>query len=667
MQTSHKVNRRFTIFICTIALTFFFSGPIKQFSHFARAFDNEFNLVSNSGFEKTNANVSPTETWAGIGDLFNLDTNEPKTGKISIKYENFDPNRYQIISQKVNIFPGKKYRFGAYVKTKGISGRRAKATVCLEWRDNRNKWIGSSCARGVKGTHEWKRVEGMVRLPDNAASGRIYLYVRKGSTGKAWFDDVELLNIIEPQMKSTLISPVYRGRITAKGPKSIRLRVRLIDYDINNQNLKLYLRTELRNKGSSIPITDNIQPVDSSDLFDLSLSVENLSPGNYVVAVKLLNSSGEILETSIHEIIRLSDEFKAKVSIDSHHRLIVGDKPFFPIGMFWGEINEEDLRIYADSKFNCLMPYYPPNLEQLDLAKKYGLKVIYSIKDFFFGTKWCPEFIKNEAHEEIYVREYVQKFRDHPALLAWYLNDEMTLKYLPRLESHQKWVLQEDPHHPTWVVLLNVREVGENINTFDVIGTDPYPIPKSSASLVWKATAETLRQVEVSRPLWQVLQAHNLGIYYEDPSYRSPTYSEMRSMAWQAICEGANGIVFYSFFDLKRNPDVPFKTQWKNLKKIAAEIDSVSDILLSIEPAPDVTVSFNSGNSTWMNWLVRSYKGKLYILAVNNGDKEGTTTFSISKNIHKVTVIGKNRTIVPVKNRFKDKFKKFDFRIFEVH
>jgi hypothetical protein len=29
-------------------------------------------------------------------------------------------------------------------------------------------------------------------------------------------------------------------------------------------------------------------------------------------------------------------------------------------------------------------------------------------------------------------------------------------------------------------------------------------------------------------------------------------------MAWQAVVRGANGIVFYSFFDLLRNDDMPF-------------------------------------------------------------------------------------------------------------
>ena len=55
--------------------------------------------------------------------------------------------------------------------------------------------------------------------------------------------------------------------------------------------------------------------------------------------------------------------------------------------MYWSSINEDDLKIYADSKFNCLMPYGSPSAGQIDLAGRYGLKVIYSVKDF---TPFAP-------------------------------------------------------------------------------------------------------------------------------------------------------------------------------------------------------------------------------------------------------------------------------------
>ena len=253
------------------------------------------------------------------------------------------------------------------------------------------------------------------------------------------------------------------------------------------------------------------------------------------------------------------------------------------------------------------MPYGSPTKEQMDLAQKHGLKVIYSVKDWYAGTEGCPGFIRSEADEEPQVRTRVRQFRDHPALLAWYLNDELSQQFLPRLEAHQRWVAEEDRDHPTWAVLYQFREVGAYLKTFDVIGTDPYPIGRSPASMAAQWTAETFRQVEGSRPMWQVPQLHNWANYdkseAEKKRGRTPTYDEVRSMAWQCICEGATGLVFYSWYDVQRNPDVPFDVQWDGLKRVAAEIDQRASILLSVEPVPAVTVAGAAPN--WLHWLVR--------------------------------------------------------------
>ena len=293
-----------------------------------------------------------------------------------------------------------------------------------------------------------------------------------------------------------------------------------------------------------------------------------------------------------HPLVRLADDRQPKCCIDEDRRLLVEGKPFFPIGMYWSSINEQDMAVYADSKFNCLMPYGSPTKPQMDLAQKHGLKVIYSVKDWYAGLESCPKFIQTEADEERHVRARVREFRDHPALLAWYLNDELPQQYLPRLEAHQQWVTEEDFDHPTWVVLYQFREVAAYLNTFDVIGTDPYPIGRGPASMAAEWTAETFRQVAGARPLWQVPQLHNWANYDQTEAEKrkghTPSVDEVRSMAWQCICEGATGLVFYSWFDVKRNPDVPFEKQWTGLKQIAAEIDQMAPMLLSGQSGGEV-------------------------------------------------------------------------------
>lgn len=632
----------------------------------------EKNLVENPSFERQAKNSVLPEGWWGPPQVYSTDKTVKRTGESSLKYVNADSGRYALCSQRVPVRPSWKCRFSVWVKTQDVVGDESGATICLEWQDKQGKWLGGSYPPGISGTHDWTRIEGVTRVPKEAATCSLLCYVRKGMTGTAWFDDVELIRIADPPMRTVLLSPVYRGRVCGTGPEQARVRVDfdLTDYDVTLSQLRVNARLRSRAENQIVWQT-SIQP--NKDQHDLSFSTQSWKVGHYDLDIDLVGPDRKTLHTTHHRLARLPDDFRPKATIDEHRRLLVDGKPFFPLGMYWSSITEEDVKLYADSKFNCLMPYGSPNQQQMDLTHQHGLKVIYSIKDWYADSRYCPKTICNKDDEERAVRARVRQYRDHPALLAWYLNDELPQSFMPQLKAHQRWVEEEDPHHPTWVVLYQYREVAAYLDTFDVIGTDPYPIGRAPASWAADWTAETLRQVSGARPLWQVPQAHNWANYWkteaEKKKGRTPSFDEERSMAWQCICEGATGLVFYSWFDIKRNPDVPFQVQWGNLKRIAAEIDQWAPILLSTELAPAVQVRYDSPASEeagWLHPLVRSHDGKLYLVAANDGDGQGTVTFTFPSSLRSIRVPAENRSVPPDGSRFQDEFQKLTVRIYEI-
>lgn len=640
-------------------------------------------LLLNGGFEQPAAQQKMPPSWRGDVAVYSLDRTVKRSGEASLKYLNTDTRKYRLAVQKVPLQPGRKYAISAWVKTDQIAGQESGATICLEWQGTDGKWMGGHYPSGVKGTKEWSRVEGIVRIPKEAGSVNLSCYVRKGMTGTAWFDDVTIERIVDPPMRTILLSPNYRGRITKEGPSEARLRVRLdlTDYDFAVGNLRLAY-TLRSSDGDRLAGRSGVELSGSGGIpTDVSLPLPELEPGHYELAVRLLGPDGQLLQESKHGLERVPDDFRPRCTIDSHGRLLVDGKPFLPLGMYWSGINEDDLKVYADSKFNCLMPYGSPKEEQMDLAHRYGVKVIYSVKDFYAGSRYVPGFIKSEADEKPNILDRVHRFGDHPALLAWYLNDELPQSYLPRLEAHQQWVAEADPNHPTWVVLYQFRQVGAYINTFDVIGTDPYPIGRAPASGAAEWTAETRRQVEGARPLWQVPQLHNWINYRKDDgksdNYRTPTYDEMRSMAWQCLCEGATGLVFYSWFDLKRNPDVPFQQQWGELKQIAAEIDRLAPILLAVDEQPSFHLKVRGEEASndppsWLHCLVRHHDGKTYLFAVNDGDGAGRVRFELRNEdgrkwaVNPIDDQAADSSVRVTGTGFTDQFEPLAFRVYEV-
>ena len=636
----------------SVALTWLVALPLSLGAT-VKGSEGEANLAEHVSFEQPGVKATLPAGWHGDAAVFGRDTNVARTGTASLRFTNDDPSRYRLASQQVPLEPGRTYRYSGWVKTKEIAGSDSGATFCIEWSDNSGKWLGGSYATGISGTNDWTRITGVASVPDEAGRCAFSCYVRRGMTGTAWFDDVEIVRVFQPPMRSMITSPVYRGRITATGPKTIQAvaRLNLRDCDVPLADLRLQAVLLTAAGGSPLAQSETKPAGEQNrvELARLALKPDNLAPGEYRVQIALLDANGKTLQTDEHELTCTPQAFQPKSCIDPHRRLLVDGKPFFPLGMYFSGMKEDELRQYADSRFNCLMPYGSPNRQQMDLADELGLKVIYSIKDWYHGSRWCPKSITSPDDEEPMVRARVQEFRDHPALLAWYLNDELPQTFLPRLEAHQRWVAEEDPDHPTWVVLYQYDQVAAYVRTFDVIGTDPYPIGRKPASMAGAWTAETFRQVEGARPMWQVPQIFNWGNYAKNDADRSkgrtPTCDEIRSMAWQCIAEGATGLVFYSWFDLKRNPDVDFEQQWTGLKRLAAEIDRMAPIILSIEPA---AVTVDGGVSpAWLHCLVRLHGGKLYVIAVNDGDGEGEVTFRLPAKASRVCETSENRIIEP--------------------
>lgn len=655
------------------------------------------NLVKNPSFESvTPKDAGDTKAilpddWRGATNVYRRDDTVARLGNASLRYENDNKDRYTLCVQDQDLKPGVMYRYSVWVKTQVFEEADKGATISIEWNDQNGKWMGGSYAKAVSGTSDWTRISGMARIPKDATSPRLELYARKQSTGTAWFDDVELVRVIGPAFSTIVASPIYRGWIlTDEQNKAlpqeaiVHAKVTLEDYELSPEQVVLHAVLRRVNDAGQVeePILQEavtkpgeLNP-DGRVLANtaaLKFSTANLTPGTYDTETRLLGPDGKSLGVTHEKLVRKEDGFKPRSRIDEHRRLLIDGQPFFPLGMYWSSINEEDLKLYADSKFNCVMPYGAPDREKMDLAQKFGIKVIYSVKDWYFGSQWYPQFLKSVADEEPALRKRVQEFRDHPALLAWYLNDELPQEFLPQLETHQQIVSQEDPDHPTWIVLYQVKEIGHYRRTCDVIGSDPYPIGRpdekqAMPSVAGQWTVETSRQLNYSRPMWQVPQVFNWANYRDEEDWkkhgRTPSFDEMRSMAWQCITEGATGLIFYSWRDIHRNPDVPFETQWERLKRIAAEVDQMAPILLSIDSAPTgdkIVADLPVG----VHLLVKSHQGKLYVFSVNDGTTDATIAFKL-KIPQAIRVLGEDRTIAPTTDGFSDTSEKLSVHIYEI-
>ncbi|NMA40643.1 MAG: hypothetical protein GX937_10765 [Lentisphaerae bacterium] len=603
------------------------------------------NLVRNPGFEEIDPDGRAVG-WDGSAPYYTVSTETARTGKASLHFSHQEPKPYVLCGQNIELDKKKFHRFGAWVKSSGMKG--GGPTVCVEWWDKDGKYLGGSYPSGAKDTNgKWVLVEDDMPhyIPAEATRFNITCYCRQGSTGEAWFDDVFLYEYIPPFL-GVLTTDCYRHYTTGE-PMTVFASIITPQGDVRPEELPGILLKLLTTDGKEL---QSFRPMGGPDEKSIRFVVPtaDLAPGDYVIRLDAVNPNSGQTDSKQLTIHRVATLPAWKSYIDSHRRLIVDGKPFFPLGMYFGGISDSDLEIYRDSPFNCLMPYNYPKREALDIAEAAGIKVIYSVKDFYSGRG----DLKTPQEASDKTASVVESLKDHPAIIAWYINDERPLKMIDELSARRDQMERLDPGRPTWTVLYQVSEVRDYIPSFDVIGTDPYPIPNLPPSQALDWARWTTMGAFGSFPNWMVPQAFNWAAYYwkghgktdeEILAYRAPTAAELKAMTWMCIAGGATGLVYYSWFDLHHMDKLiadggralrrdPFKERWAEIKAVAADVKRLDQVLLGIEtplaitPAPETPAKIG----------VRLFgkDGETWLLAVNaDHEKNAVVTFTAPQAI----------------------------------
>ncbi|MDF8342220.1 carbohydrate binding domain-containing protein [Serratia nevei] len=140
------------------------------------------NLLANPGFEEG------LSGWRAQGAQADGDAH---SGRGSLRYDNADAAQYRTFSQMLRVAPGQTIDFGVWLKTHGVRGqsRDGGAGVYLQSFDAQGRFLEGSYPAGVTGDSGWRQVSASYTVPPQAARVTFGVYLRKGSTGTAWFDD----------------------------------------------------------------------------------------------------------------------------------------------------------------------------------------------------------------------------------------------------------------------------------------------------------------------------------------------------------------------------------------------------------------------------------------------------------------------------------------------
>lgn len=285
------------------------------------------------------------------------------------------------------------------------------------------------------------------------------------------------------------------------------------------------------------------------------------------------------------QIIRRQERY---IKFDKQGNCLVNGKPFFPIGIFiyaWDSLVRPEVLAKG---FNTVL--YAVTPDQLDSLQADGLMTIP------YGTDdWL-------AH------------KDHPAILAWYLDDEPEGHGLtPQYERHYyEKVRAADPTRPIgtahflWDSLWNFRMCD------DYTMSDVYPIRRTN---IWAMTdhIDRLHQIHgQSFPVWPAIQS-----FGDTEGYSVPTPAEMRAMTYMALAHNSKAILYFSYY-----PSLP--ETWAEVGRLVQEMKS----LMPFYCLPSEEPPLGNTNGSIHTRLIKNGVSGL-IITVNVSGEAQTATFTI--------------------------------------
>ncbi len=331
-------------------------------------------------------------------------------------------------------------------------------------------------------------------------------------------------------------------------------------------------------------------------------------------------------------------------------------RPFFPIGLYGFPQGRKDDAIYREAHeagFNFLvgheaksgfmrsvdLPGGPPDS---DAASRRG-----SLLDLS----------KQTDHKRGLLEALIAKEENTPGLLVWQGPDEpndfpfgIRPGPTPAGLALGARTLKSKSKHPLWI---NFGPTGDDVAPADfdrlrpylavpdVVSVDIYPVGGGSdlqlspfaergPACVGVFTRNLVRLVShegiQQKPVWMVLQAFGWGDLAkasnppEKWTGRPPTHAEIRFMAFDAIINGAGGVIFWG---------APYQVKtdgtWEALKTVAREVRDLLPILTANPQAADRIVK---PSNPAIEAAVRRSGEDLYVLLANTGERLEETSLS---------------------------------------
>jgi hypothetical protein len=316
-----------------------------------------------------------------------------------------------------------------------------------------------------------------------------------------------------------------------------------------------------------------------------------------------------------------------------------------------------------------------------DAAARHGMHCLVNLRELGSIDEKSP------AREER-LRALVTRFRKHAGLGVWKHVDEPEWgKHpIPPMLRATKIIRELDPEHPIEITHAprgTVETMRPYNATTDIVATDIYPLgyppgthsllPNKEISMVGDYTQRMKLLASPGMSVWMTLQIAWSGVIKPGKTLRLPTFPEQRFMTYQAIINGARGLLYFGGHLPKGMSDEDARLGWnwrhwrRVLRPVIEEIGEKSPLYPALL-APESARPIKTAEAGRIEFCVREADGALFLLACSRGNETALVTFSglPEGNSEAVVMFEPPRTVAVMNGTLQDWFAPFEVHVYRL-
>ena len=318
----------------------------------------------------------------------------------------------------------------------------------------------------------------------------------------------------------------------------------------------------------------------------------------------------------------------------------------------------------------------------LDWAAQHGMYCWVNLAEL-------SQFPSTDTNTPVNLLNIVNTFKDHPALGLWKNYDEAWWAgvSVANLQNGYNVIKQADTNHPvvqTHAPRGTLADLQPYNVAADILALDIYPVTASGSASNPPITNTQVSQVgdwtqvlsqvaNGQKEYWLIEQIAFSGTTPPGHTLVFPSFRQSRYMAYQAIVNGARGLVFYggNIASTLNAQDAPYGwnwTFWANVLKPLVQQVGDNSLLADalVAPASTLPITFSGTTAPDIEFCVREVPPYIYILACKRESSTVNITFSglpISAGSGDV-LYESPRTVTVQNGQFSDTFAPLDVHVY---